>query len=96
MKFTPAGRDVRVSLACADRWAIVTIADDGVGMSSEQLSQIQSADSLASAAGTAGEIGAGLSLGLSRALVRRLGGAITIASEQGAGTTVTLRLPLTV
>ena len=38
--------------------------------------------------------GAGLGLAIARALVERAGGAISIASQPGKGTTVTLRLPL--
>lgn len=38
--------------------------------------------------------GAGLGLAIARALVERAGGSISIASQPGTGTTVTLRLPL--
>ncbi len=73
--------------ASRDRVAI-SVVDDGVGMTEEQMARVF--DPLRrDATGT----GATLGLALARRLVEAMGGAISLRSEPGAGTTATLEMP---
>src|SRR5947209_13249029 len=74
-------------------WVELAVADTGIGMTAEQLSQLfqyfTQADSL-----TARRYGGtGLGLAISRKLARMMGGDVTVASEAGKGSVFTVRLP---
>lgn len=95
VKFTNRGGKVQVRLGCVDSSVEVSVADTGIGISSEFLPHVferfRQAD-----AGIARERG-GLGLGLSIAsqLAEMHGGTIRAASGgAGHGSTFTLRLPL--
>ncbi|GAB4165867.1 MAG: hypothetical protein OHK0026_07680 [Rhodocyclaceae bacterium] len=66
----------------------LAVSDTGVGIPQELAGKVMEPFVTARAGGT------GLGLAISRQLVQMNGGSIEIASETGAGTTVTLRLPL--
>lgn len=68
--------------------AVVTVADDGVGIAPENLEKIFDPFFTTKAEGT------GLGLAMVHRIVDAHGGTISIASTPGAGTTVTVRLPL--
>ena len=78
-----------VSGTAADGWAEVSIADTGLGMSTEQ--RAHAFDPFF----TTREVGGGTGLGLSvcHGVVASLGGSIEVESEPGRGTTVRVRLP---
>lgn len=76
---------IEISLSTLLDSVIVTIRDDGNGMSSEQVQQV--ADS---------EAGEGFGLMNIREQLHNLDGAMEIRSTPGIGTTVTLRLPMRV
>ncbi len=66
----------------------VSVADDGVGIAGEDLEKVF--DPFYSTKPT----GTGLGLAVAHRIMDAHGGSVTIDSEPGAGTTVTLRLPL--
>jgi CheY-like chemotaxis protein len=69
------------------------VRDTGIGMTPEQLGRLFQAFSQAETS-TAGKYGGtGLGLAISRMFSEMMGGSITVASEAGAGTTFTVRLP---
>lgn len=68
--------------------AIITVADDGVGIAKEDLEKVF--DPFYSTKPT----GTGLGLAVAHRIVDTHGGTITIDSEPGAGTKVTLHLPI--
>jgi signal transduction histidine kinase len=68
------------------------IADTGLGMSAAELRQAFRPYRRGAAA-RRGVPGSGLGLPSCEMLMRALGGALTISSTPGVGTTVTLRLP---
>lgn len=71
------------------RWLVLTIADDGVGMSEEVRAQC-----LEPFFSTKEEEGNGLGLGSVYGIVRRHEGQLDIQSELGRGTSVAVSLPL--
>ena len=95
-KFTQGGT-VRLAVAReADGdgdWLRFVVTDDGIGMSPEQLERLFQAFTQASASTSSRFGGTGLGLAISRQFCRMMGGDIAVASEEGAGSTFTVRLP---
>jgi CheY-like chemotaxis protein len=73
----------------------VHIADTGIGVSSEQLNALFEKFSQADASVTRRFGGTGLGLAICRQLVAMMGGAVSVKSQQGHGSTFTVSLPLT-
>jgi signal transduction histidine kinase len=94
LKFTPSGGTLRVKLACDAEGLEISVADNGIGMSPEQipiaLEPFGQVDSRLSRQ----HEGTGLGLPLCRRFAEAHGGSLTIASALGEGTTVTVRFPL--
>jgi two-component system cell cycle sensor histidine kinase PleC len=96
MKFTPTGGRISVKADVAEDTVTIIIDDTGIGISPTIMEKIdQPFASLERDALISGDEGSGLGVGLSvsRALVRLNGGALTIESEEGFGTTVRITLP---
>ena len=94
VKFTPAGGQVRVSARIEGRSLSLEVADTGVGVKQADLPRL--GDAFFQAGGAAARNGEGTGLGLSvvRGLVGLHGGAISIASVVGQGTSVKVLLPI--
>ncbi|MBE6380118.1 MAG: HAMP domain-containing histidine kinase [Lentisphaerae bacterium] len=92
IKFTPENGRVDVSLQLESSNAILTVRDNGCGMSKEELEQVfkrfYRADSSRSLPGN------GLGLSLVQAIVNAHKGSIEISSEPAEGTVVWVKLPL--
>ena len=93
IKFTSKGT-IAITVSVEEGRAAVDIADEGVGMSEEQLERIfepfvQGDDRL-----NRSFEGAGLGLTVAKRLAVAMGGEIRASSEAGVGTTIGLRLPL--
>jgi PAS domain S-box-containing protein len=73
--------------------AVLTVADTGVGVSGAEQVRLFRRLYRGDNARHTGIPGAGLGLALSRVVVERHHGTITLASDEAAGTTVTVRLP---
>ncbi len=85
-----AGRDrseVRLTASPADGVALVRVQDSGQGMTPEQRRM------LFKPFHTTKEKGTGLGLVISRKMVARMSGTISVESDEGVGTTVTVALP---
>jgi signal transduction histidine kinase len=85
------GAPVRVEVADAPGEARVTVRDGGPGVPAADRERIFGRFERAAPASTHG--GLGLGLWLARAIAEAHGGAIEVASEPGAGSAFTLRLP---
>jgi two-component system phosphate regulon sensor histidine kinase PhoR len=99
IKFTPSGGRIEVgseahSSADGTRWATVSVADTGIGISSEEIDHVFTRFYRASNAMSGAIPGTGLGLAITKDIVARHGGRIDVASTLGAGTTVTVSLPL--
>jgi two-component system NtrC family sensor kinase len=79
---------VRTRFDPSEQVIIVEIGDTGVGIPAEQLTKVLDPFF------TTKEKGTGLGLSVVYGVVERHGGRLKIASTQGTGTTVTIRLPL--
>jgi two-component system phosphate regulon sensor histidine kinase PhoR len=69
------------------------VADTGIGIPREALPFLFTEFYRASNAKAAGESGTGLGLAIVKLLVARYGGDISVASQEGEGTTMTVTLP---
>jgi signal transduction histidine kinase len=99
IKYSPDGGDVTLTLGpgtLADApCAVLAVADGGIGIPAGDLPQI--GEPFRRGANVLGQIaGTGLGLASARQIVEAHGGTLAIASTEGAGTTVTIRLPLPV
>lgn len=89
-----------VSLQVEDQEAVLQVADNGIGIEAEDLPRVSEPFfSRKGAHDPTGvypvEIeGTGLGLAVCASLMQQAGGSLTLASTPGAGTTVTVRLPL--
>jgi two-component system sensor histidine kinase/response regulator len=92
IKFSPMGSDISIQAVMLDGALHLSIADQGVGMSAEQIEQLFSF-SRQTTLGTQGEKGAGIGLILTYDLVQRQGAHIQVSSTPGQGTTFTLIFP---
>jgi signal transduction histidine kinase len=70
----------------------ISVMDDGVGMSEEQIRQLFDETRFASTIGTAGEKGTGLGLLVSRQFLRMSGGQLKVQSRPGVGSSFTIVL----
>ena len=87
IKFSHPNGRVAVSAAVEGQQVWVTVKDEGIGIAPEQLQELTN-KLVDSRQGTVGETGSGLGLLVSRQLLERSKGSISIESEQNKGTTV--------
>jgi two-component system cell cycle sensor histidine kinase PleC len=94
IKFTPAGGTVCISAGpdAAGRIAI-TVSDTGIGIPPHQLERVLEPFTQVENIMTRKHAGTGLGLPLSKSLMDLHGGTLTLASELGSGTTVTIAFP---
>jgi len=85
IKFTSNGF-IKISAHQEDQSIVVTISDNGIGMSADRLNKVRNIFEIDSEPGTFGEIGKGLGLSIIRDLGVYINMQITINSEVGKGT----------
>lgn len=94
IKFSPAGGTATVTARRTEHDEIVVdISDTGMGMSVDEQSQAFTKFFRSPALTGAAIPGVGLGLLMSKTIVEHHGGTLTLASETGVGTTVTVTLP---
>ena len=93
-KFSPPGSAVRVTVGREGGEALVAVADQGPGMTPEDLAKLFQPFGKTMVKPTAGEKSTGLGLAIARRIIRGHGGDIAVESVPGEGTTFTVRLPL--
>jgi len=75
---------------------VYRVADEGVGMTSAQMDRLFQAFSQADVSTTSKYGGTGLGLAITKRFCQMMGGDVTVLSEQGKGSTFTIRLPASV
>ena len=101
IKFSRHGGSVRIHAAPVEDQQTptgmpmvrITVHDDGTGISPAAMETLFELDRTVSALGTRGEKGTGLGLYLCRDIVARHGGAVTVDSAPGKGTSFHFTLP---
>jgi signal transduction histidine kinase len=93
IKFSFPGREVAVIARRMDAKVLFQVVDRGTGMKPAVARKLLAGKPIDSTAGTAGERGTGLGLGLCRSLVEKNGSALAIDSKPGHGTSVSFTLP---
>lgn len=93
IKFTGRGKTVVLSVEPDESEIVVSVKDEGVGMSTGQIERLLNAGKIFSTKGTEGEEGTGLGLLLVQHLLQRNSGSLHIESTPGSGSTVSFRLP---
>ncbi|GGY92808.1 response regulator [Pseudoduganella plicata] len=94
VKFTDEGRIVLRVAPQANGYVSFAVQDSGIGIRADQHETVFGAFQQADGTTSRKYGGTGLGLSISRDLATLLGGAITLVSEEGKGSTFTLTLPL--
>jgi signal transduction histidine kinase len=94
LAYTPAGGSIRIALAGTPREAVLSVRDTGIGIPHADQARVFERFYRADPARARQTGGAGLGLAIARTIVEGHGGTITLASEPGAGSLFTIRLPL--
>ncbi|MCL1632332.1 HAMP domain-containing histidine kinase [Sporolactobacillus sp. CPB3-1] len=93
MKFTPKGGKISVACVRENRYARLSVSDNGCGISEDDLKHIFDRFYQADDART-GQKGTGLGLSIAEWIVHKHRGKIEVSSQLGEGTTFFVRLPL--
>ena len=90
--FTTAG-EIAVAVEAGAQSARLTVGDTGVGMTADFAERLFEPFAQEDTRVARGHEGAGLSLAVAHRLVAQMGGALTVETAPGAGTTFTVELP---
>ena len=85
IKFTNSGGKISINAEQNSENVTISVSDNGVGISSDNLSKLFDISEVLSTKGTAGESGTGLGLLLCKEFVEKHGGKIWVESEEGKG-----------
>ena len=93
-KFSPEGGTVTISVRETGEMAEVSVTDEGIGVHMEEQERIFDRFYQVDSGENRAFSGTGLGLYITSELLRAMGGAITVDSEPGKGSTFTFTLPL--
>lgn len=93
LKYSPSGRSLSIDLLNKGAWAEIVVADEGVGIPRRDHDRVferfYRVDRSRSSA-----MGSGLGLAVVRHVAQQHEGEVTLQSEEGVGSTFTIRLPV--
>lgn len=92
LKFSPEGKNIYISIEEAGNTFAVGVKDEGPGISTEDQKNLYRKFQRLSARPTGGESSTGLGLSIVKALVERMGSEIVCESQEGGGTTFTVKI----
>ncbi len=97
IKYSPNGGEITLTLTrhedAAGAWAVLTVRDQGLGIPVADLPHVF--ERFYRAGNVAGRVaGSGIGLTAVREIVEQHGGTVSVQSREGAGSTFTVRLPL--
>ncbi|MEV1171092.1 HAMP domain-containing sensor histidine kinase [Nonomuraea sp. NPDC049784] len=90
---TPPGTPVRIGVGTEDGEAVLTIADEGPGLSAEEVARVFDRFYRTDGSRTRTTGGAGLGLAIVRSIVAAHGGRVEVRSAPGEGAAFQVRLP---
>ncbi len=94
IKFSFEGGVIRIDERLDERYLVIQVIDEGIGMDEDTLETLLAPELVVSAAGTRNEKGTGLGLALCREYLESTGGTLTVDSEKGKGSVFSITLPL--
>ena len=94
VKFSPAGSAVRVGVSTDGAEALIVVSDDGPGVAPDELPRLFHRFHRGAAARERDAPGFGLGLAISRAVIERQGGSISVESPDVGGARFSIRLPM--
>ena len=94
IQYTPAQGKVQVTLSRLENQGVITIDDTGIGIASSEQKHIFDRFYRVDSARSRKTGGSGLGLAIASAIVQAHQGSIQVQSEQGKGSTFTIRLPI--
>ena len=92
LKYSDSGDTVEVTAKAQGDFAVITIADTGIGISKEDLPNVKAKFFKANST----RRGSGIGLAVADEIINLHGGKLTLDSVEGKGTTVTIQSPLSV
>ena len=93
VKYSPTGGEIVLRLTREGAWAVVTITDQGLGIPTADLPRIF--ERFRRGSNVEGRIpGSGIGLAGVKQVVEQHGGSVSVQSQEGNGSTFTVRLPL--
>jgi signal transduction histidine kinase len=94
IKYSPVGGHIELNMSVADDHILIRVADEGAGLSEEDISRLFGRFQRLSARPTGGESSTGLGLSIVKRIVELHGGRVGAQSPgPGRGTTFSIRLP---
>ena len=93
IKYTPDGGEVRIRAGAAGPQAFVVVKDTGMGMTPEERTRAFDYAFRGAGAVASGTRGKGLGLAVTKEILESNGGKISLSSEAGYGSEVTILLP---
>ena len=94
IRYTPAGGSVSVEVSLKGPEALISVSDTGEGIPTRDIERVFERFYRVDSARSRGTGGTGLGLSIVRHVVEGHGGRVSVDSELGAGSTFTIRLPL--
>ncbi len=94
IKFTNPGGRVTISAKGINKFIEIEIADNGIGMSKNDMDKLFRQDVQHTTLGTSKEKGTGLGLSICKEMINKNGGEIKIESKKGEGTKLIFTLPV--
>ena len=94
IKYSDAGADVVVDIEVEDGTVVLTVADHGMGIPGRDLDRVFERFYRVDKARSRETGGSGLGLSIVRHVMANHGGAVSVTSVEGEGSTFTLRFPL--
>jgi signal transduction histidine kinase len=85
IKFSNRGGEIKIHAQKSDEFVEITVEDNGVGISTENIQKLFKIENNITTKGTANEKGTGLGLMLCKEFVEKHGGKIWVESELGKG-----------
>lgn len=94
LKYTNPGGKIELNSMMEENQVVISVADNGVGISEENIAKLFRVDTLHTTFGTGDEKGSGLGLLLCKEFIEKQGGEISLESTEGEGTVFRFSLPL--
>lgn len=92
VKYSDAGKNIYLTSEKMNDTVLISVQDEGVGMTAEQLAELQE-NQHSTTSGTKGEKGSGLGLFLVKELLGKIKGKLMVESEKDKGSSFTVSLP---